>query len=529
MLYLQATLVPLNMTTKENKHNKIKEFFVRLWTGIAFAFNQNYSNVINMALEKGNIDVYRYSIKKKQLYKFTGNRFIKADLTLDYVAKLIHKKDKKRYEFLLNRILTGKITNTTVQYLMLDTKNDKYRYKEITYDSINRKETKTSNIYIIIRDKSDEINYKHDLDINNRWLEIITQATETTVWNFNTAESKFSYGNMGFYYEGRPTFISDLINNTHSEDRYLIKSLARLFKKRRNQAFNIEVRVDVTEGKGVWNTIVIYGLPIDIDENGDVNIYSGYMMNITEKVNIEKDLKNATSIALKSEEIKKQFIANISHYIRTPLNSIMGFGQIIGQCTSDEERQLCLETMNQNNEDLLKYINDLLEYSSISAGYFNLKKEKFDVCDILHSAKSLLEIKKTENVTEVITKSPADIFVIEWDKDEMNKLFVYLVDNALKASKEGSITLGFYGTTEGIEIYCLFTGDEKLSETFNDNIDCFSKPDFNDSLNSLELRLCKLISEKANGQTTIDSDNNNLINISIHIPCPILDVGNKDS
>lgn len=481
-----------------------------------------------MALEKGNINIYRYSIKKNRLDKLVGSEFTKAEFTLDYFGKLIHKKDKNRYDFLLGRILEGKITKTTVQYLMFDTKSDKYKYKEITYDSLNGQEISTGNIYIFIRDRSDEINYKQNLDINNRWIEMITQATETTVWNFNTADSKFRYGNMGFYYEGRPTFISDLINNTHSEDRYLIKSLAGLFKKRRNQAFNIEVRIDVTEGKGIWNTIVIYGLPIEIDENGDVNVYSGYMMNITGKVKVEKELENATSIAIKSEEMKKQFIANISHYIRTPLNSIMGFGQIIGQCTSDEERKLCLDTMNQNNEDLLKYINDLLEYSSISAGYFNLKKDKFDVCDILHSAKSLLEIKLPNKINNVITKSPTDKFVIEWDKDEMNKLFIYLVDNALKSSKEGNITIGFYGTTEGIEIYCIFTGDEKLSETFNDNTDCFSKPDFNDSLNSLELRLCKLISEKANGQTTIES-NNNLIKISIHIPCPILDISNKDT
>jgi len=517
------------MTTLKNKHNKLKDFFVHLWNGISFAFGRDTNNIIKMALEKGDINIYRYSIKNKRLDKLVGNRFKKADFELDYFGKLIYKKDKKRYDFLLNKIIEGKMTKTTVQYLMLDTKSEKYKYKEITYDSLKEKDSNSNSIYIAIRDKSNEINYKHDLDINNRWMEMITQATETTVWNFNTLESKFSYGNMGFYYEGRPTFISDLINNTHSDDRYLIKSLADLFKKRRNQAFNIEVRVDVTEGKGVWNTIVIYGLPIEIDENGDVNVYSGYMMNITEKVSIEKELESATSIALKSEEMKKQFIANISHYIRTPLNSIMGFGQIIGQCTSDEERQMCLETMNQNNEDLLKYINDLLEYSSISAGYFQLKKETFDVCDILYSAKSLLENKRTDNITEVITKSPTDIFIIEWDKDEMNKLFIYLVNNALKSSKEGNITLGFYGTTEGIEIYCIFTGDENLSETFNDKTDCFSKPDFNDSLNSLELRLCKLISEKANGQTTIKIDNKNLINISIHIPCAILDVGNNDT
>src|SRR5574344_1672313 len=334
----------------ELQNHNMKDTIIRMWHKITFAFNKNSNSILKLALSEGDVRVFRYIVKQNKLQELAGNYFKDSEITLDYIGKLIHKKDK-------------------------------YRYTEFVYDIFKEKESKPKAVVFAVKDNDNEITYKHKLDSNNRWLEMITQATDISVWNFSTADSKFNYADIGFSMDDRPIYISDLINKTHPKDKPTVKTLAELFKKRRNQAFNIDIRIDVSSGNNIWNDVILYGLPTEIDENGDVNIYSGYMMDVTEKIKDKKILKEAMAKAQKSEELKEQFVANISHYIRTPLNSIMGFGQIIGQCTSDEERQLCLDTMNQNNDDLLKYINDLLEYSSLSAGYFQLKKEAFNICD----------------------------------------------------------------------------------------------------------------------------------------------------
>lgn len=514
------------MDKSRDDYNSIKRLINRLRKKIAFAFNKNNKNIINLALQIGDVRVYRYLVKSKKLQILCGDYFETADITLDYIGKLIHKKDKAKYNFMLEQFIEGKMTSTTVQYMMLDVKSDKYKYVEITYDIFKDNASKPNAIVFAIKDNNDAISCKHRMDYTNRWMEMITQATDITVWNFSTAENKFYYADVGFNMDERPVYISDLINRTHPQDKATIKSLSDLFKKRRNQAFNIEVNIDVTSGNKIWNNIVIYGLPIEIDENGEVDMYSGYMMNVTDKVRIRKEMEDAKINAEKSEQLKEQFIANISHYIRTPLNSIMGFGQIIGQCTSEEERQLCLDTMSQNNDDLLKYINDLLEYSSISAGYFQLRKEPFDINEQLYSVKAILDVRKSDAV-ETNVECMADRFVIEWDKEEIHKIFIYLIDNAIKVTKTGSISLGYYGTTEGVGIFCKYTGADTTSKDENEIMNCFAKPDFDESLNSLELRLCKLLSEKADGQMSIDTDGQNNTEITLYIPCSIIDFGNN--
>ncbi len=510
----------------ELQNNNMKDTIIRIWHKITFAFNKNSNSILKLALSEGDVRVFRYIVKQNKLQELAGNYFKDSEITLDYIGKLIHKKDKARYNFILERFIKGFMTKTTAHYLMLDVKSDKYRYTEFVYDIFKEKESKPKAVVFAVKDNDNEITYKHKLDSNNRWLEMITQATDISVWNFSTADSKFNYADIGFSMDDRPIYISDLINKTHPQDKPTVKTLAELFKKRRNQAFNIDIRIDVSSGNNIWNDVILYGLPTEIDENGDVNIYSGYMMDVTEKIKDKKILKEAMAKAQKSEELKEQFVANISHYIRTPLNSIMGFGQIIGQCTSDEERQLCLDTMNQNNDDLLKCINDLLEYSSLSAGYFQLKKEAFNICDLLETAKAILDARVKEGI---LTESdcPVDHFVIEWDKEKMRNILNYLIDNAIKVTTTGTISLGVYGTTEGVEVSCKYNGADLSSKTEDAMYDSFSKPDFEDSLHSLELRLCQLLCEKTEGQMNIDTDFEHNTEITLHIPCSILDFGNK--
>ena len=109
----------------------------------------------------------------------------------------------------------------------------------------------------------------------------------------------------------------------------------------------------------------------------------------------------------------------------------------------------------------------------------------------------------------------------------MRNILNYLIDNAIKVTTTGTISLGVYGTTEGVEVSCKYNGADLSSKTEDAMYDSFSKPDFEDSLHSLELRLCQLLCEKTEGQMNIDTDFEHNTEITLHIPCSILDFGNK--
>lgn len=475
------------------------------------------------AISVSKVRVLKYTVKNNKLQELYEDSFIKAPFTLDEFKKYIHKKDKARFSIVLERLLSGKMTQANGMYLILDTKTEKYKYQELYYNTISGHDFKPKSLIITIKDINKNHQLMNQLEDSRRWLEMITQATDITVWNYSTYDKKFTYSNQNVYDEFRPIHISDIIENIHPSDKGSAETLTDVFRKRKNMPFNIEMRIDMSRGKKSWGNVTVYGLPMSFDENGHVLTYSGYTINVTEKYELIKELERVTALSEKSESMKEEFVSNISHYIRTPLNSIMGFSQIIGQCSSDEERDLCIKTISNNNDELLRYLNNLLEYSGIAAQYFTIEHEKIDMSNLITLAVNNAE-SRNENHIPIKSNMPANKFIISWDRGKMEKILSRLMNNAIRFTKEGEINLNYYDTTEGIVIECNFTGADTNAGDGDEIFNSFDKPDFNDSMYSLELCLCKITCEKANGIMTVETNRKTYTKFTLHIPCHIIDV-----
>lgn len=138
------------------------------------------------------------------------------------------------------------------------------------------------------------------------------------------------------------------------------------------------------------------------------------------------------------EELKTNFISMMSHDLKTPIARIQGMIDVIlrGPHLSDPQRE-AIDTIKQSNEDLLKFINSILNYAKIESQGVQLQKQSKDInqliIDVIKKHEFLAQIKKIEVKSEL-----EPLFPISVDPDLMKQILSNLVENAIKYSPENT-------------------------------------------------------------------------------------------
>lgn len=164
-----------------------------------------------------------------------------------------------------------------------------------------------------------------------------------------------------------------------------------------------------------------------------------------------KALKEAKELADAANQAKSNFLANMSHELRTPLHAILGFAQIALEDTNLNSKQReNFITVKRSGEHLLALINDVLEMSKLESGSVTLKKAPFDLHLLLQklgetfiSRTTFPEYKRSHNqdiqlLFEIDSNIPQ---YIETDAIKLNQILINLLDNGIKFTKYGQVTL----------------------------------------------------------------------------------------
>ena len=158
-------------------------------------------------------------------------------------------------------------------------------------------------------------------------------------------------------------------------------------------------------------------------------------------------LKIARDEALIAEKAKSQFMSKMSHELRTPLNAIIGFTQIMqhdSQMSTKHQEQLGI--IEQNSVHLLNLINDVLKMNYIDSGKSSFNSNVFNLYDFLQSLEQLLKFKATEKKLGLLFKYGEGIpQYIETDEDKLRQILFNLLDNSIKLTNQGIITLTIKG------------------------------------------------------------------------------------
>ena len=140
---------------------------------------------------------------------------------------------------------------------------------------------------------------------------------------------------------------------------------------------------------------------------------------------------------------KSQFLASMSHELRTPLNAILGFSQVMARNSSiTAEQKEYIEIINRSGEHLLKLINDVLSMSKIEAGQITINESRLNLYNLLNSLKEMLQLKANSKGLHLVFENTNDLpQYIQTDEAKLRQVLINLLDNAIKFTEHGTVTL----------------------------------------------------------------------------------------
>ncbi|MGE4511723.1 MAG: transporter substrate-binding domain-containing protein [Sulfurimonadaceae bacterium] len=155
-----------------------------------------------------------------------------------------------------------------------------------------------------------------------------------------------------------------------------------------------------------------------------------------------KEYQDAQKLAQEAARAKSDFLANMSHELRTPMNSIMGMTYLALQTPLDEKQKNYLQKIDNAVKNLLGIINDILDFSKIEAGKMNLEKVPFELETILENISDLFLFKIQEKNLELLFHVDTNVpTALIGDPLRLTQILVNLVGNAVKFTKEGTVTV----------------------------------------------------------------------------------------
>lgn len=196
-----------------------------------------------------------------------------------------------------------------------------------------------------------------------------------------------------------------------------------------------EGRLDRTDG------LLIEYTTVPLPDGGVLVSY----FDVTDTVKVEKALREKNAALEAAEQLKTDFLANVSYQLRTPLNAIIGFAEILdNQYFGDlNERQKGYTTdIRDAGDKLVRLIDDILDLSTIEAGYLDLVGADIDIKDMLDNLYELTQDWARKEKLNVSIKCPKNIGNIILDERRIKQAMLNLIRNAINFTPEGGqITL----------------------------------------------------------------------------------------
>jgi len=313
---------------------------------------------------------------------------------------------------------------------------------------------------------------------NNVENEFVLKAMKIAIWRYDSSTKSFTYESD--YREG----INSYVPETNESYHLTLSAIAPADVERVNKAFDdiCEGRTDFYHqeyqvinhktGTSYWEES--YATIVERDIDGKPTKIVGTSMRIDERKTMEAELIQARNKAEESDRLKTAFLANMGHEIRTPLNAIVGFADLLPVVQSEEDRNQLISEIQTNNHKLLRIIDGLVSMSKIEAGAKSLLMAKIDLTQVMQQ---MAETYGPTTDNTILLDLPETALQIDSDRDKLLEALDNLMQNAVKFTSAGTITLGYALEGNQVRIWVEDTGKGIAPEDQNRIFERFVKVD----------------------------------------------------
>lgn len=253
------------------------------------------------------------------------------------------------------------------------------------------------------------------------------------------------------------------------------------------------------------------------DKDGNVIGVVGSLDDITDSIRLQKELEKAVDVAQSASRAKSDFLSNMSHEMRTPMNAIIGMTAIATSSSDVEKKDYCLSKIEDASAHLLGVINDILDMSKIEANKFTMSSDEFSFEKMLQKVVNVINFrvdeKKQDFTIHIDNNIPGTLI---GDDQRISQVITNLLANAVKFTPEyGAIRLNAYLAEEVNDTYTLQIeivdsgigiSAEQQSRLFNSFEQAESSTARRFGGTGLGLAISKSIVEMMNGRIWVESE-----------------------
>lgn len=197
--------------------------------------------------------------------------------------------------------------------------------------------------------------------------------------------------------------------------------------------------IKVMRKDGTLIDLIVCGAPF-YDDYGNMVGTLDVHYDVTKEKKLQQELKEAKEIAERAQQAEKQFLTNMSHEIKTPLNVIVGMSHLLNDTKLDAQQHEYLDILKSSADILFNLISEVLDFAKIDAGKITVVNEEFDIVQELNNIHKIFKIKLENKPVSLQTKIDEKIqHCVVGDKKLFNQVIVNLLGNASKFTEEGSI------------------------------------------------------------------------------------------
>ena len=357
--------------------------------------------------------IYKKNILNKNLFLFCQERNITFSLSEDYFKSTFRNSDNSLIVF---------ITNKKTQH--------KYSFKCLLTSSVENK-------YILIGHKLNSV-----CEVQTCLKSVIESLPQYIYWK-----------DKNFVYMGCNKHVSDYLS-LKSPDEIVGKTDNDFgWSKERINFLKVSDSTVFNEGKeilvedqiplgGTMRTMLSSKSPLR-NQKGETIGVLGVTVDITDRKQLEEELRIAKEQAETASKAKTEFIANMSHDIRTPLTGVIGLSAILEQTLQNKDDKENAHMLHDSGEELLHMLNEILD--DIRADHLDKEdiiEESFDlhecINDLVHLESPATFLKNLILKTDIASNVPR---YIKSDRNKIHRILLNLLGNAIKFTQSGSITI----------------------------------------------------------------------------------------